>query len=108
MRQTSSSLHRLRLSLLLLTAIPLAIADPARCPESVSSPEQARHLADVLFDQGAYQHAGECYEAAGDHAQANKAFLKAVGPQSAVAARAASEQRDQAKALLRQVKRALR
>jgi TolA-binding protein len=97
---------RLALSLLLLTTAPLALADPApeeHCPVSISTPEQARWLADTLFEQGAYQRAGECYEAAGEHALANKAYLKAVGPQSSATTRQLTEQRDQAKALFRQV-----
>jgi hypothetical protein len=96
-------------SLLLLMIAPLALADPAleeHCPVPVSTPEQARWLADTLFEQGAYQRAGECYEAAGDHALANKAYLKAVGAQSSATTRQLSEQRDQAKALFRQVQQA--
>jgi hypothetical protein len=101
----------LGLSLLLLLAAPLSLADapPAeRCPVPVSAPEQARWLADALFEQGAYQRAGECYEAAGDHALADKAFVKAVGPQSSTTARELAAQRDQAKALFKQLRQAFR
>jgi hypothetical protein len=108
------SLRVLALSLLLigaLTGSPLAIADPAaevhqHC--GVSDRAQARWLGDALFEQGAYQRAGECYQAAGEYALADRAFLKAVGPQSAVTARELTGQRDQAKGLLRQVKQAFR
>jgi hypothetical protein len=99
-------LRRLTVALLLLTASPLALADPApgeRCP--VSTPAQSRELADTLFEQGAYQRAGNCYQAAGEYALADKAFLKAVSPASAETARQLSDQRDQANALLRQVRR---
>ena len=90
----------------LLIVAPLAFADPpleADAPCPVTSTEQARSLADTLFGQGAYQRAGKCYEAAGEYALANRAFLKAVEPQSAQTARQLSEQRDQAKTMLRQV-----
>lgn len=106
-----STWRRLGLSLLFLLAAPLALADapPAeQCPVPVSAPEQARWLADALFEQGAYQRAGECYEAAGDHALADKAFVKAVGPQSSTTTQQLAAQRDQAKALFRQVQQAFR
>lgn len=111
-RRTPLSPGELRsrgLSLLLLTIAPLALAGPApeeHCPVAVSTPEQTRWLADALYQQGAYQRAAECYEAAGDHALANKAFLRAVSPQSSTTKRQLSEQRDQAKALFRQVQHA--
>jgi len=107
-----NSTTRLRiglLSLLLLAAAPLALAD--QMPEQQqycagTTQQQARGLGDVLFEQGAYQRAGQCYEAAGEYALANQAFLKAVEPQSAATARQLSDQRDQAKALFRQVQHA--
>lgn len=106
----SPALRSLGLGLVLLTAGSLLMADPApaeeHCPVSVASPEQAHWLADALFEQGAYQRAGLCYEAAGDHALANKAFLKAVGPRSSATTRQLSDQRDQAKALVRQLRQA--
>ena len=90
-------------------AAPVAHADAAdtayqRC--GAWTREQARQLGDVLFDQGAYQRSGECYEAAGEYALANKAYLKAVGPESAATSRQLADQRDQAKALFHQVQRA--
>jgi hypothetical protein len=93
------------LGLLLITA-SVARADPvpetpAPCP--VTTHEAARRLADSLFEQGAYRSAGECYQAAGEYDLANRAFVKAVGPQSAVTANQLSEQRDQAKTMLRKV-----
>jgi hypothetical protein len=90
---------------LLITA-PLALADPlpegqAPCP--VTTQEQARTLADTLFEQGAYQRAAECYQAAGELALANRAYVRAVEPRSAETARQLSDQRDQAKTMLRKV-----
>jgi hypothetical protein len=91
---------------LLLIVAPFALADPApeapaACP--VTAVEQARSLADTLFEQGAYQGAGKCYEAAGEYALANRAFVKAVEPQSAQTVRQLSEQRDQARTMLHKV-----
>lgn len=102
-------LRNLVLGFALLTAGSGALADQAseeHCPASVSAPEEARWLADALFEQGAYQRAGLCYEAAGDHALANKAFLKALGPQSSATTQQVAAQRDQAKALFRQLQQA--
>jgi hypothetical protein len=93
------------LALLLITA-SVALADPvtdapAACPATTQ--EEARKLGDRLFEEGAYQNAGECYQAAGEYALANRAFVKAVGPQSTVTANQLSEQRDQARTMLRKV-----
>ena len=95
----------------LLTATRLAVADPAQeehqhCPGPTQ--EEARALGDVLFERGAYQRAGECYQAAGEYALANRAFFKAVGPESAVTARQLSDQRSQAKTMLRNLQQAFR
>lgn len=94
---------------LLLSAGSLAVADPVlegheQCP--VSTREQARSLGDTFFEQGAYQRAGVCYEAAGEYALANRAFVAAVGPQSAATRQRASAQGEQAKALLHKVRQA--
>ena len=106
-----STWRSLGLGLLLLTATTVALADAPlaeHCPVPASAPDRARWLADALFEQGAYQRAGECYEAAGEHALADKAFVRAVGPQSSMTARQLSEQRDQAKALFHQLQQAFR
>jgi hypothetical protein len=107
---SAGSLRLIGLGLLLITA-PLALADPlpeghAPCP--VTTQEEARRLGDMLFEQAAYQSAGECYQAAGEFALANRAFVKAVEPKSAATARQLSEQRDQAKMMLRKVQLAFR
>jgi len=93
-----------------LAAAQLAIAAPATeehkgCP--VSTPE-AHLLGDRLFEEGSYQAAGECYLAAGDYDRANRAFVKAVGPASATMARQMSEQGEQAKRLLHNLRVAVR
>ena len=98
-------------ALLSLAVVPLALADPPPAATqhcAVTTPEQARWLGKQLFEQGAYQRAGECYQAAGDLALANQAFFKALEPESTATERRLAEQRDQAKALLRQVARGFR
>jgi hypothetical protein len=91
---------------LLLISASVALADPA--PEahascSVTAKEEARRLGDSLYEQGAYQSAGECYQAAGEFGLANRAFVRAVGPQSAATASQLSGQRDQAKMMVRKI-----
>jgi hypothetical protein len=97
------------LGLFLITA-STALADPV--PEAhapcAATPEEARRVGDSLYEQGAYQSAGECYQAAGEYGLANRAFVKAVGPQSTVTAGQLSEQRDRAKMMLRKVELAFR
>jgi hypothetical protein len=88
---------------LLLAGVPLALADPAieehqGCP--VVSIEEAHSLADRLYEQRSYRQAGACYLTAGDYDRANRAFVKAVGPASAVTARQLSDQGEQAKTML--------
>ena len=93
------------LGLLLITA-SVALADPvpeAHAPCPVTTQAEARELGDRLFEEGAYQSAGECYQAAGEYALANRAFVKAVAPQSTATASQLSEQRDRAKMMLRRV-----
>jgi hypothetical protein len=94
-----------------LAAYRLVLADPALegpHPCEVASPQEARSLGDALYEKSEYQRAGECYQAAGDPSRAQQAFLKAVGPKSETAARAAREQRDAAKALFTRVQQAFR
>ncbi|MGO9853394.1 MAG: hypothetical protein ACLPTM_17505 [Steroidobacteraceae bacterium] len=94
-----------------VAAAHVALADPAaeasRACEA-ASPQEARTLADKLLEKGEYQHAGACYQAAGDMAHANLAFLKAVGSQSEDTARALKAQRDAAKSLFATVEHAFR
>src|SRR5262249_43831357 len=88
-----------------------AFADPAsgvarRC--EAASPQEAQALADVLYEQGNYQRAGECYDAAGDSLRAQPAFLGAVRPNTEAAARGVREDSDSAKALFTRVQGAFR
>ena len=94
----------------LLSASPTAVADPA--PESggqceVATPNDAHALADALYQQGAYQRAGECYQTAGEPERANLAFARAVGHASAVTAQRASDQAEKAKAMAQRYRQAL-
>jgi hypothetical protein len=89
----------------------IALADPAPEPQRacpVATLHEAGTLADTLFDRGEYQQAGVCYQAAGDMARANLAFLKAAGPESEDTARALKAQRDAAKSLFATVEHAFR
>jgi hypothetical protein len=94
----------------LLIIAPPAFADPVLEDQAcrLATREQARSMADVLFEQGNYQSAGACYQAAQEYALANTAFMKALKPQSGQTASQLSEQRDQAKMLLRKVRLAFR
>lgn len=96
----------------LLAATRLVVADPAHdeshACEVASPPQEARSQADVLYDRGEYQRAGECYQAAGDASRAQLAFLKAVGPNSDASARAFRQQQHAAKSLLTKVQQAFR
>lgn len=86
-----------------LVVTRLVLADPAPSVSptcEAASPTEAKSLADRLYDQQEYQRAGACYEAAGDPWGAQTAFMKAVGPKSAAAAREIRAQGDAAKALI--------
>jgi len=94
-----------------LAATRMVLADPAlddsrRC--DAANPEEARSLAEVLYERQEYQRAGTCYQAAGDLSRAQLAFVKAVGPSSQATARAFKEQQNAAKSLLNQVQHAFR
>jgi hypothetical protein len=87
-----------------------AFADPAADAQrvcQVGSSQAAAALADKLFERGEYQHAGACYQIAGDMAHANLAYLKASGPQGEDTARALKVQGEAAKALFASVGHAL-
>ena len=97
------------LALVCIASAQIALADsgdpaltaPRTC--EVSNPPEASSLADRLFEKGEYQHAGVCYQVAGDMVHANLAFLKAAAPQSEDTARGLKTQRDVAKALFAKV-----
>ena len=99
------------LGLLCVLSIGAARADSPAAPTSrcaVMSAPQAKSLADVLYEQGEYQRAAECYEVAGEPARAQLAYLKAAGPNGESTARGLREERDAAQALIAQVQRAFR
>jgi hypothetical protein len=110
--QRDRKLRGLHLSgLACLAAAQIAFADPASTALrgcEVAAPREAAALADRLFERGEYQHAGVCYQAAGDLVHANLAFIKAAAPESEDSARALKAQRDAAKALLARVGSAFR
>ena len=94
-----------------LAATRVVLADPAvehsrGC--EVASLQEVRSLADRLYEQGDYQRAGECYQAAGDLENANLAFLKATVPTGEDTARALKTHGDAAKSLFSGVKHAFR
>ena len=109
----SQLLRRARFTGLAAAALAVAHvagADPAANPQRLceaASPREAAALADQLFGRGDYQHAGACYQVAGDMAHANLAYLKASGPQGEDTARALKAQGDAAKALFASVGHAL-
>jgi hypothetical protein len=81
-------------------------AAPRAC--AAASQQQARSLADRLYEKGDYQRAGECYEVAGDMQHADRAFVKATGPKSEEAARDLKAQAHTAQALFARVGQAFR
>jgi hypothetical protein len=81
-------------------------AEELRCP--AATPEQARWIADQLYRQGEYQRAGGCYQSAGDLADANEAFVKAVPAKSGAAAKDLKHQSQKAKALFTGLQQAFR
>jgi hypothetical protein len=89
------------------TAALAAVAPTAELRCSAASPERARELADRAWQDGSYQLAGECYLTAGEPNMADRAFVKAVAPQAALTSRKLAENRDEAKAQIRQWKQAL-
>jgi hypothetical protein len=90
---------------------------PAATPETVVvvgtnwncsevSAERARSIADKASQDGAYQRAGECYLAAGEHALANEAFVKASAQTSGDTSRRLASNLSDVKAQARQMKQA--
>ena len=75
---------------------------------TVATPEQAKWLAAQLYRQGQYQRAGECYQAAGDLADANEAFVRAVPANSDATAKDLKRQGQIAKTLFTSVQQAFR
>ena len=84
----------------------VTVADPpADVPRvcEARGQQEAGALADKLFAAAEYQHAGACYQAAGDLPHANLAYLKAAGPRGADTAESLKAQGDAARALFASV-----
>jgi hypothetical protein len=99
------------LGILAVAIAPVGRADPASAgtPGCVTATtEQAKSLADQLYRQGQYQRAGECYQVAGDLADANEAFVKAVPANSDATAKDLQRQAQTAKTLFTGVQQAFR
>jgi hypothetical protein len=99
------------LGILAVTIAPVGRTDPtpgdaAGC--AAVTPPQAKWLADQLYRQGQYQRSGDCYQAAGDLAAANEAFVKAVPVNSNATAKDVKRQSQIAKTLFTGVQQAFR
>ena len=106
------------LALVGIAGVALADAPPAEAAETVvvlgtagackeaTTPEHARTLADKAWQDGAYRLAGECYVAAGEHALANEAFVKASAQTSGDTSRRLASNLNDVKAQARQMKQA--
>jgi hypothetical protein len=105
---------RLLASVVTLGILAVAIAPvgrteptPADAPGcGAATPEQAKWLADQLYRQGQYERAGDCYQAAGDLADANVAFVKAVQAKSDATGKDLQRQGQIAKTLITGVQQA--
>lgn len=71
---------------------------------SEATPERARVLADKASQDGAYQRAGECYLAAGQHNLADQAFVRASAQSKDDTSRRLASNLNDVKAQARQMK----
>jgi hypothetical protein len=110
-----SGSKRLLASIVTLGVLASTIAPVGRAeqltPENArgcvaGTPEQAKWLADRLYRQAQYERAGDCYQAAGDLADANEAFIKAVEANSDAIAKDLKHQSQIAKTLFTGMQRA--
>lgn len=88
------------------TETVVIIGNVGNCDEA--SPERARSLADKAWRDGAYQRAGECYLAAGEHGLADQAYVKASVQTSPDTSRRLASNLNDVKAQARQMKEAFR
>ena len=108
--------QRLLARIVILGSLAVAIAPVGRTDPTLgatpscaaATPEQAKSLADQLYRQGQYQRAGECYQASGDLAEANEAFIKAVPANGDATAKDLQRQAQTAKTLFTGVGQAFR
>ena len=99
------------LGLACVAATRLVMADPMSDPSrlcEVADRQEAKSLADMLYEKQEYQRAAECYDAAGDPSRAQLAFLKAVPANSEATAGRLKAQQGAAKLLGAQVQQAFR
>ena len=107
---------RLLASIVTMGILAVAIAPVGRTEPTpgdasgcaAATPQQAKWLAHQLSLQGQYQRAGACYQAAGDLADANEAFVKAVPANSDATAKDLRRQGQIAKTLFSGVQQAFR
>jgi hypothetical protein len=86
------------------TETVVVIGTTEGCNEA--TPERARSLADKASQDRAFQRAGECYLAAGEHALANQAFVKASAQASGDTSRRLASNLGDVKAQAKQMKQA--
>jgi hypothetical protein len=112
-----SGSKRLLASIVTLGVLTVAIAPVGRAEQPTpdnargcvaGTPEQAKWLADRLYRQAQYERAGDCYQAAGDLADANEAFVKAIEANSDATAKDLKHQGQVAKTLFIGMQRAFR
>ena len=97
------------LGVLSVAIAPVGRAEPTPAPVcAAATSEQAKWLADQLYRQGQYQRAADCYQAAGDPADANESFVKAVQAKSDATAKDIQRQGQTAKTLFTNVQQAFR
>jgi hypothetical protein len=86
------------------TETVVVLGASVNCNEA--SPEHARQLADKAWQGADYQRAGECYLAAGQHSQADQAFVKASAQTRDDTSRRLASNLNDVKAQARQMKQA--
>jgi hypothetical protein len=101
----------LAVGLLLLGAVQVAVAEDASAEQgrcSAQTPREASMRADQFMQQRDYQHAGECYVAAAEYDQANRAFVKTVGPAAAAGQQHIAQGVEATRAQVRKLEAALK
>lgn len=68
--------------------------------------KQAQQRADLAFQKGQFQVAGQCYLIAGDNPRADRAFLKATAAEAPAIKRQLADNANQVKAQFRQFREA--
>lgn len=108
-KRVSASVVAIGIMAVAIASVGRSEAAPGDVPGcAAATPEQAKLMADQLYRQGEYQRAGDCYQAAGDLADANEAFVKAVPANSAAAKRELQRQGHAAKTVFTNLQQAFR